>query len=126
MKHFKILNKEHEFSTGLIILAVSLAIAYLALWLQARQYEQDYVENKINSVFWREVFTNPDFEYPSDVPKEKVIADGLSGWGCCYMEEPPANFGKGMQKIRAILGTCKPEELIKMADQVIQEDKYQI
>jgi len=54
---------------------------------------------------------------PKDHPKEAILADALNDWGCCYMESPPSNFGKGMLEVGKALGIlATKEELMKYAN----------
>ncbi len=71
------------------------------------------------NITWPEVITNPDYEYSGEYIRERAIAEGLCAWANCYMEKPPENFGKGMAKISAIVGSASPDYLEKEADKII-------
>lgn len=73
------------------------------------------------SIIWPEVFTNPDFSYTGEDDQFAcAVADGLSGWACCYMEMRPEGFGKGMAKIHTVIGQLPIEEnLRKLADKIL-------
>ena len=73
----------------------------------------------VTKVCWPEVFTNPDFEYTGNDAYRYAIADGLSGWGCSYMETRPENFGQGMAKIAIVTkSNALPETLKKLANKL--------
>lgn len=78
-----------------------------------------------SKVIWPEVFTNPDFEYPADLPEKKLhaaaMADALIGWGNCYICPPPPAFGYGMIKCSAIVGQGQilPATIFEIAAKVL-------
>ena len=73
-----------------------------------------------------EIFTDPKFEYPKDTKQpHTAVADGLSGWGCCFAgSKPPENFGKGMCEIAAITGhSSSPESLDAQGSRLIDSTR---
>ena len=75
-------------------------------------------------VFWPEIFTNPDFEYPVNMSEKKLretaMTDALIGWGNCYISAPPAHFGHGMIKCSKIVGhgQLTPATIFEISEKV--------
>lgn len=83
-------------------------------------FKEDKKEIAMNlqmQVIWPDVFVDPNYEYPDEKQKERVIADGLMGWGLCYAgNEKPENFGMGMVKIDRIIDEiATPENLMRLS-----------
>ena len=64
--------------------------------------------SQLDKVWWPEVFTNPDFVYAETKDtKKQATADAYMGWANCLVGnkgEMPEGFGKGMVKIRQVIG----------------------
>lgn len=55
---------------------------------------------------------------------ESLVADGLTGWGCCMTgATPPKLFGEGMVLIFQKTGASTPKQLSNLADKIINR-KY--
>lgn len=60
---------------------------------------------------------------PKNWSLESLVADGLSGWGCCLAgATPPKLFGEGMVLISEKTGAGTPEQLSDLADKIIKKN----
>lgn len=72
------------------------------------------------NAIWPEVFKTGVI--PEGRDEKSLCADALVGWGNCYLEPPPANFGIGMAEISKrlnVIGTA--ESFLEWLDKRIKE-----